>query len=361
MDYKKDIKNKEKILKEVFGEIPIIIETMNNPLNYRHKVQETFGYNRKKEVISSQYLENTHILDESYKGRDIQHKKANEIIKTMLAIANRFKIQPYDEDTKRGVLRHILIRVAHKTDEIMVVIVIGDKQLKGSKEIARRLIKKHKEIKTVVVNVNTKDTTMVLSDLNHNVYGPGFIFDYALDYKFKLGPNTFFQVNPKQMEVLYNKALDLSQVTKDDKCLDLFCGIGSLTLNIAKRAKTVVGVELNYKAIEDANKSLKASGLTNVKYYSNDTTKWLQRNNEKYDIVFLDPPRSGLNEELIYNLIKTNAKKIVYISCNPLTQKKDIDLFIKNGYKLEKIEGVDMFPFTNHIETCVLLSKVNTK
>ena len=295
----------------------------------------------------------------------MENGKAGEIIGSVRELAKSFKIKAYDEDSGYGLLRHVLVRVGHATGEIMVVLVLGSPILPSKKNFIRELCKLHPEITTILINVNNKKTSMVLGDREQVIYGKGYIEDVLCGKRFKISAKSFYQVNAVQTETLYRKAAQYAKLTGKETVVDAYCGIGTIGLSVAERAKKVIGVELNKDAVRDAVVNAKSNGAKNVDFYQNDAGRFLTQMaeaGEKVDVVFMDPPRSGSKKEFLDALIRISPKRIVYISCEPETLARDLQYLTKNsGYRMEEATPVDMFPFTEGIESIVLLSKLHTK
>lgn len=363
--YEKQVKKKEKQLQEQlhsFGRLEPFI-AMEKPLHYRHKVKATFGRDQKGNIISGNYREGTHYLV-PVDNCLLENEKADAIIRTVRGLLKSFKIKTYDEDTDYGLLRHVMVRVGHATGEIMVILVLASPVLPSKNNFVKALRKEHPEITTVVINVNDKRTSMVLGEKKEQViYGPGFILDRLCGKTFKISPKSFYQVNPVQTEKLYGKAIEYAGLTGKEKVLDAYCGTGTIGLIASDHAKEVIGVELNRDAVKDAVINARQNQVSNIQFYQNDAGVFmteLAEKNEKIDVVFMDPPRSGSNEEFLTSLLRLSPRKVVYVSCNPETLVRDLQFLTKHGYRMEKGVGVDMFPMTVHVETVVLLSKVNT-
>lgn len=356
VEYSSQLEIKQEEIQDLFPRNkvnPII--GMDNPYHYRHKVYASFGYNDEGKVYAGMYEENSHNLIVA-KDCLIQHNIANHIVSCICDIANEMNIEPYDEDTGLGVLRHAYIRISHAYNKALVVIVIGSKELPGSKEFVRKLLEKEKRISSIVLNYNRKDTSMILGDTEKVLYGSGTINDKINDIEFRISTKSFYQVNPEQTVKLYNTAIDLARLKQSDNVLDACCGIGTISLCLANKVNSVTGVELSKEAIHDAIFNAKKNHIKNAYFYAGEAGEFIDSLIDCPDVVFLDPPRSGMTKQAIEALIRLKPKKIVYISCNPETQVRDTKQLIKSGYKINVIQPVDMFPYTSCIETVVLLS-----
>ena len=266
----------------------------------------------------------------------------------------------FDEDTGYGFLRHVLVRTAHATGEIMVVLITASPVFPSKNNFVKALRKVHPEITTVVQNVNDRNTSMVLGEKEHVLYGPGFIVDVLCGEKFRISSKSFYQINPVQTEKLYNLAIEAAGLTGKELVVDAYCGIGTIGIVAASAAKEVIGVELNKDAVRDAVTNAKVNGEKNIRFYNNDAGKFMVQmasQNAHADVVFMDPPRSGSTEEFMDAVAILNPDRVVYVSCNPETLARDLAYFKKKGYRAEKAWAVDQFPMTGHCETVCLLSR----
>ena len=363
--YKEQLKKKQKkeqSLLGAYGKVCPIIG-MENPYYYRNKVHAVFDRDRKGNIISGIYEEGTHRVV-PVENCLIEDEKSQEIIRTIRGMLKSFKIRTYDEDTGYGLLRHVLIRRGFSTGEIMVVLVTGSPIFPSKNNFVKALRKAHPEITTVVLNVNDRQTSMVLGDREKPIFGPGFIKDRLCGCMFRISPKSFYQVNPVQTEILYQTAIDYAGLTGKETVIDAYCGIGTIGLIAAKKAGKVIGVELNKDAVKDARINAKENKITNAAFYQGDAGRFMVEmaaKGEKADVVFMDPPRSGSTEEFMDAVAILNPDRVVYVSCNPETLARDLAYFKKKGYRAEKAWAVDQFPATSHVETVTLLSKLNTK
>ena len=341
-----------------FGKVNDLI-FMEEPYEYRNKMHISFGYGPKGKLIAGMYEINSHRIIDIDQCM-IQDPIGYEIVKTIKQIMKKYKMEPYDEDTGQGFLRHVLIKSGYKTGEVMVVLVVSDRMFHGSNNFVKILRKKHPQIETVILNVNDKDTSMILGDYEKTIYGKGFIVDELCGINFRISAKSFYQVNPKQAEVLYEKALEMAEFKGDERIIDAYCGIGTITLAASKYVKEAIGVELNSDAMRDAIKNKKYNDIKNVEFINDDAGSFMEymaSKNEKFDAVIMDPPRSGSDEVFLSSLLRLEPEKIIYISCNPETQKRDLDFLTKQGYLVKKIQPVDMFPQTDHVECIALLQR----
>ena len=345
-----------------FGRVEPIIG-MDEPYHYRNKVQAAFATARNGKIISGVYQSGTHsiVCVDSCLTED---RKADEIIVSIRNMLKSFRIQPYDERSGGGTLRHVLVKRGFKTNQIMVVLVTSGPIFPAKNNFVKALRKEHPDITTIVHNINPYQTSLVLGERENVLYGTGKIEDELCGLTFRISPRSFYQINPVQTEVLYNTAMEYAGMTGSEKVIDAYCGIGTIGLVASKRAGEVIGVELNRDAVHDAISNAKRNGIKNVRFFCDDAGEFMlgmAQDGEKADIVFMDPPRAGSDECFLSSLVTLAPKKIVYISCNPETQQRDLRLLTKRGYKVEKIQPVDMFPHTNHVETVVLLSQLKQK
>lgn len=361
VDYTKQLKDKQRGLEELlkpYGRVEGMLG-MEEPYHYRHKVHAVFDRDRKGNILAGAYQENTHQVV-STEGCLIENEKAGAIIRTICRLLPSFRIKTYDEDTGYGLLRHVLIRVGEQTGQILVILVLASPILPSKNNFVKALRKEHPEITTVVVNVNDRKTSMVLGDKEQVIYGPGYIQDRLCGLTFKISPKSFYQVNPVQTEKLYRKAMEYAGLTGCERVLDAYCGTGTIGMVAAKKAKSVIGVELNRDAVKDAVTNAKQNAIRNIRFFNQDAGEFmveLASQKEQVDVVFMDPPRSGSDERFLSSLIRLRPERVVYISCNPETLARDLKYLTKHGYVMKKATGVDMFPMTGHVETVCLLSR----
>ena len=359
--YEKQLAKKQKQVQELLGKYGKVqkIIGMKNPYFYRNKVHAVFDRDRKGNIISGIYEEGTHRVV-PVENCLIEDEKSQEIIRTIRGMLKSFKIRTYDEDTGYGLLRHVLIRRGFSTGEIMVVLVTDSPIFPSKNNFVKALRKAHPEITTVVLNVNDRQTSMVLGDREKPIFGPGFIKDRLCGCMFRISPKSFYQVNPVQTEILYQTAIDYASLTGKETVIDAYCGIGTIGLIAAKEAGKVIGVELNKDAVKDARINAKENKITNAAFYQGDAGRFMVEmaaKGEKADVVFMDPPRAGSDERFLSSVVKLSPKKVIYISCNPETLARDLKYLTKHHYKVEKIQPVDMFPFCDHCETVCSLSR----
>ena len=361
--YKNQLSNKENYIKKLlkpFGKVDPIVG-MDEPYNYRYKVHAAFDCTRRGQIVAGVYKKKSHeVVD--INGCQIEDKECDQIILDIKNMLRSFKIKTYDEDTGYGLLRHVLIRKGYATGQIMVVLVLGSPILPSKNNFVKALRKNHPNISTVIINVNDKKTSMVLGERNITIYGKGFIEDELCGCRFRISPSAFYQVNPKQTELLYNKAIEFAGLTGKERVIDAYCGTGTIGIIASRQAKEVIGVELNRDAIKDAISNAKRNDIHNIKFVNDDAGKFMvamAEKNETADVVIMDPPRTGSDEAFLSSVISLSPKKLVYVSCGPDTLARDLKYLTSHGYKMEKARAYDLFPMTSHVETVCLLIKQN--
>lgn len=361
--YEKQLSEKQKAVRQLMQPFCKTAEItgMQDPYHYRNKVHAVFARKKDGTIISGVYEEGTHRVV-PVEACQIEDEKADAIINDIRGLLKSFKIKTYNEDTGYGLLRHVLIRRGFTTGEIMVVLVLGSPVMPSKNNFVKALRKLHPEITTVVLNVNDKRTSMVLGDRETTIYGKGYIEDVLCGLTFRISSKSFYQINPVQTEKLYGKAMELAGLTGKERVIDAYCGIGTIGMVAAKSAKEVIGVELNPDAVRDAIKNVKRNQMKNIRFYQDDAGRFMEKmaaKGEKADVVFMDPPRSGSTEQFMKSAVTLAPQKIVYISCDPQTQARDLKYLTKHGYKAMGAYPYDMFPFTKHAENIVLLVKQN--
>lgn len=327
---------------------------MEKPIHYRNKLQYPLGEINNKQVIGI-YRNRTHEIIE-VKECFIQNKTCQKIANEIYEFILQKNIKVYNEINKTGIVRHIVIKIGVSTNEIMVILVLNKDSFTEEKKLVDILTNKYPEIKTIVKNINNKDTNVILGNKNKIIYGNGFIYDKLGELKFKISPLSFYQVNPIQTKILYDKAIEYAKLDKNDIVYDLYCGIGTIGLFASKHIKKLYGIEVVEDAIKDAKENAKINNITNAEFLVGEVENILPELVKKDipNVVFVDPPRKGLDVKTIDILLNLKSKKIIYISCNPATLARDLKLLNKN-YEIKEIQPVDMFPYTSHVECCVLL------
>ena len=350
----KTLKNKIKV-KETIG--------MENPYYYRNKAQFPIGKDKENNVVMGVFANRTHEIipiEECF----IQNKEIQKLSKFILEFIKENDISVYDETSRKGLIRHIVTKIGIKTNEIMCIIVINGKEIPKEKELTMQVIKRFPNVKTIVKNINTKNTNVIMGEKNEKIYGDGYIEDKLGEYTFKISPHSFYQVNPVQAEKLYSIGVEAANINKEDVVFDLYCGIGTISLFMAKYAKKVYGVEIVEQAIKDAKENAKINNIKNTEFIAGDTQLILDDliNNKNIipNVVMIDPPRKGLDNRSVENILKIMPNRFVYISCNPATLVRDLAKF-EEMYEIKSIQPVDMFPFTSHVECVAVLYAKETK
>lgn len=358
--YEKQLKMKqeycEKLLKSYCRLEKIV--PMENPYGYRNKVTATFAYNKGK-IYAGSYERGTHKVIET-KDYLIEDELAVNIIKTVKDLTKSFKMKIYDEDTGYGFLRHVLVRVGKSTGEVMLVLVTASPVFVGKNNFVKAIRAIHPEISTVIQNINADNTSMVLGEKEHILYGKGYIEDVLCGLRFRISAKSFYQVNPVQTQKLYEKALSLAKLSKNMTVVDAYSGVGTIGLIAAKDVKKVISVELNKDATKDAISNAKLNSIKNVDFYNADAGDFLREmaaSEAEVDVLIMDPPRTGSTPVFIDSVLKLSPQKVIYISCNPETLERDLRQFVKGGYEAVKIVPFDCFAMTSHVETVCLLSK----
>ena len=381
--YEKQLADKQKAMEALLGKFGKVepILGMEDPYYYRGKVHRALAYSKGR-ILSGCYEANSHRVVDLPECL-LEDRKCQEIASDVVKLISDFKLKVYDEDTGYGLMRHILVRRGFATDEIMLVLVLSERMFPGKNNFLKVLREAHPEITTIVQNVNPGHTSMILGSQSATLFGPGFIRDSIGDLTFRISPSSFFQVNPKETEILYRTAMEFAELTGKETVLDAYCGTGTIGLSAAAKAKNVVGVELNPVAVTDARKNAAENHITNIIFYAEDAGQYMERqaasrliygrpeeerfcrndsgslvsaHKGPYDVLFMDPPRTGATEKFIRSAAKLAPQKIVYISCGPDTLARDLALFTKLHYRVEKIQPVDMFPLTEHTEVVTKLS-----
>lgn len=366
LDYNKQLELKTNEVKQVISRIGKlenveIHETigMQSPCRYRNKAQfpiqningtTAIGFYKKKshDVIPTDMCV-------------IQHDINDKIIKIIKTYIQAYNVSIYNEMTHTGVLRHLVTKVGFTTNEVMVVLVANGTKLPHLNELASVLQENIPGFKTLVLNINKDKTNVILGKENKVIYGNGKINDYIGDLVFEISPLSFFQVNPVQTEVLYNKALEYAELKENDTVFDIYCGIGSISLFLAQKATKVYGIEIVEDAIKDAKINAKLNNLNNVEFYvgkAEEVVPKMYSEGKTANVVVVDPPRKGCDEKVLDTIVSMKPDRVVYVSCNPSTLARDLAYLDERGYKCVEIQPVDMFPHTMHVECCVLISRV---
>lgn len=365
LSYEEQLRHKQVKAIRLLGKFCRVEEIigMKNPYHYRNKAQYAFGTNRNRQTVMGIYQSSTHrIVD--IDGCRLTDPRADEIALTVKKLLKSFKLKPYNEDMREGFLRHVLVKTGFKSGEVMVVLVTGSSVFPSKRAFVNALVGRHPEITTVIQNINNKKTSMVLGERSEILYGDGKITEELCGLKFRISPKAFYQINPVQTEILYNKAIEFADFKGAEKIIDAYCGTGTIGLIASKSVKSVIGVEINADAVRDAKENARLNSIENVKFYNADAGEFmteLAKKGEKIDAVIMDPARAGSDIHFLSSLVKLSPERVVYVSCNPETLARDLLYLSKNGYKVRKIQPVDMFPHTDHVECVVLLIRIMEK
>ena len=393
LPYEKQLERKQNEMIELFepfaGEGTVFnpIAGMDEPYYYRNKVTSPYVPGRKTkggkkprgkkgnagaksapqhEILCGMYAAGTHRVINTDSCL-LENKDAKQAVLAIRSLMQRYHMEPYNEDANTGFIRHAVIRVGHTTGELLVTVVTNGKEFPASRNFCRELKKRCPAITTVVQNVNTRQTNVILGDEGEKtLYGPGFIIDELCGLTFRISSHSFYQVNATQTEVLYRKAIEMAHFTGTETAMDAYCGTGTIGLVAAKglpgaetaHAARVIGVDNVASAIKDARENARHNGIENADFTAEDAGHFmdkLARDGESLDVLLMDPPRAGSNEQFLRSACSLAPKRIVYISCNPNTQARDVEYLVKNGYRLTEVQPVDMFPHTNHVENICAL------
>ena len=331
---------------------------MGNPYNYRNKAQYPVGTDKNGRPVFGVFAKRTHEIIPVQECQ-IQKKISYEIADFVLDQIDKFGVSVYNEKTGKGLVRHIITKVGIQTNEVMVIIVINGKEMPHELTLANNIIDKFPEVKTVVKSINTKNTNVIMGNKNEAIVGRGYVTDRLGDFIFKISPMSFYQVNPVQAEALYNIAIEKANITKDDVVCDLYCGIGTIGIFASKYAKKVYGIEIVSQAIDDARINANLNDVDNIEFICGDVEdafdELIKKEKVKPDVIIVDPPRRGLDEKTIDNIMKLKTGRVVYISCNAATMVRDLKL-MESLYEVVEIQPVDMFPFTSHVECCAVMT-----
>ena len=369
MPYADQLAAKDERVRELFADRfegaemrPII--GMENPFHYRNKVTSPFapgkrGPNGGRDILTGMYAAGSHRIVQT-DGCLIENEQAQQVIRAIRQIMKRHKIAPYDEDRATGFMRHAVVRVGHESGEVLVTLVTNSDEFPASKSFCRELVKKCPFITTVVQNVNLRQTNVILGEKERTLYGPGFILDTLCGLSFRISSRSFYQVNAVQTAVLYEQAMQLANLTGAESVIDAYCGTGTIGLVAASRgAASVPGVDSVASAIRDARENARHHGVENTRFVTADASAFMRElaaASERVDVVFMDPPRAGSTEEFLAALAELAPKRVVYVSCYPETQVRDLHFLEQKGYRSTIVQPVDMFPHTDHVETVCQLT-----
>ncbi|WP_409296759.1 23S rRNA (uracil(1939)-C(5))-methyltransferase RlmD [Peribacillus sp. SCS-26] len=363
MSYEGQLKFKEKQVREVLTRIgklqdvkvhPII--GMDKPTHYRNKAQVPVG-EEEGVLIAGFFKPRTHEIVDAAESI-IQDPVINKTVQTVKEICSELGIPAYNEETHKGVLRHIMARFGRVTGEVMVVIITRTAELPFKERIIEEIQNRVPNVKSIIHNINSKRTNVIFGDTTNTLWGSEVIYDSIGDIKFAISARSFYQVNPEQTKVLYDKALEYAGLTGEENVIDAYCGIGTISLFLAQKAQKVFGVEIVPEAIEDAKRNAELNDIQNVEFSVGEAEvvipDWYREGNAA-DVLVVDPPRKGCDEALLQTIIDMKPKKVVYVSCNPATLARDLRVLEDGGYKTVEVQPVDMFPQTMHVESCTLL------
>lgn len=361
LSYAEQLERKQQHIEKLLGGLcPVLpIIGMDDPLHYRGKVHAVLAEDRRGQPVSGVYAMGTHHVV-PVRGCKIENPRADRIIQTIVGMLPRYKLRIYNENTHRGFLRHVLVRTAAVTGQIMVILVAAGREFPGGRAFVAELLRRHPEITTVVLNVNTKETSMVLGRTDVVLHGPGYLEDELCGKRFRISPQSFYQVNLRQTETLYRTALDFAALTGRETLLDAYCGTGTIGLCAADRAAQVIGVELNADAVRNAKDNARLNGVKNARFFCDDAGRFMVKmaqEGQPLDVLIMDPPRSGSDERFLSSALTLMPQRIVYVSCGPESLARDAAFLVKGGYRAVKAIPVDMFPYTEHVETVMLFAR----
>ena len=362
MKYSEQLNLKKKIVETCLQTFGVKIEETlpsENIFRYRNKSLIPVSKDVNKNIIAGIYKKDSHEII-SCPDCKIGIKENEKIIKTVISHLEQYNIEPYDENTCTGILRHILIRKGFFTNEVMISLIVNAEKLPHENELVKKLTENNGNIKTVCITPNLQNTNVINGKEFRTIYGEGFITDYIGKIKYKISPLSFFQINPKQTVKLYEKVLEFAALTGKETVFDLYCGVGTISLFLAQKAKKVYGVEIIPQAIENAKENAEINRISNAEFLCGNAgeifNRLVENQKVKADVVVVDPPRKGCEEELLKTVLKLKPKKFVYVSCNPVSLARDLKFLTENGFVLEKVQPADMFPHTVHVETVCLLT-----
>ena len=359
--YARQLEIKEAQVRRLMGKYCRVepIWGMEQPYHYRNKVQAAFGTDRRGKIISGVYQSGSHRIVPSDDCM-LEDETADQIIVDIRRMMPKFKMTAYDEKRRSGFLRHVLVKRGFATNEVMVVLVASTPAFQAQKPFVAALVERHPEIATVILNVNDHFTSLVLGEREKVLYGKGYIEDVLCGNRFRVSAKSFYQVNPVQTEKLYRAAIEFAGLTGTERVLDAYCGAGTIGICASAEAGRVAGVELNRDAVRDAIANAKANGVKNCRFTCGDAGQFMEElaeAGERCDVVFMDPPRAGSDGRFLNSLLKLQPKRVVYVSCNPETLARDAAILVKGGYRVERVQPVDMFPFTEHCEVVTSMTR----
>lgn len=332
---------------------------MEDPRYYRNKAQYPVGMGEKG-AIAGFYARRTHEIIAT-ENCGIQDTASEALRNTVLEKMQEFGFSPYDEKTGKGLLRHIVTRVAFSTGDIMVILVVTTENIPGLDRMIQHILSKNPMVKSIILNINTRRDNVILGDRVITVHGSNTLIDTLGPFQFHISPLSFYQVNPIQTVVLYEKAVEFAGLTGTETVYDLYCGIGTISLFLSRQAKQVIGVEVVDEAVRAARRNADLNGIENTEFYTGlaeEVVPILYSQGKKADVVVVDPPRKGCDKKLLETMVQMQPKRIVYVSCNPSTLARDLKYLGENGYSIKAVQPVDMFPWSEHVECVVLITKL---
>ncbi|KKB43754.1 23S rRNA (uracil(1939)-C(5))-methyltransferase RlmD [Bacillus thermotolerans] len=366
ISYEGQLQFKEKQVREVLARIGKLDEVkvhpilgMDEPWYYRNKAQVPVG-EKNGQLIAGFFKPRSHEIVDTNESI-IQLPEVNEAIQTVKEICNELGLKAYDEQAHKGVLRHIMARYGKATGELMVVLITRTPDLPHKNQIIDKIVSRLPQVTSIVHNINAKRTNVIMGETTNVLWGSEIIYDYIGEVKFAISARSFYQVNPVQTKVLYDKALEYADLSGDETVIDAYCGIGTISLFLAQKAKKVYGVEVVPEAIEDARRNADLNGMENAEFEAGEAEtvipEWYKQGIEA-DVIVVDPPRKGCDEALLQTIIDMKPEKVVYVSCNPSTLARDLRILEDGGFQTVEVQPVDMFPQTTHVECVVLMSRV---
>lgn len=365
--YEKQLEIKKKMVKDNLERIGGLSDIkvhdvigMKEPFRYRNKGQFPIGF-KNSSIQLGFYMSKSHEIVPCEECL-IQHETSDAVLKKIKPIIDKYRIPIYNERTGKGILRHIITKVGYATGEMMLILVTNKKELPNKEALVQEIIKEMPFITSLIQNINTKKGNVILGNKNITLYGKPTIKDKIKDIEFNISPQSFYQINPAQTETLYEKALEYANLTGEETVFDLYCGIGTITLLLAQKAKKVIGVEMVEDAIKDAQENAEQNQINNVEFHGGkveDVVPKLYEEGTKADVVVIDPPRKGCDETLLSTIVDVQPNRIIYVSCNPSTLARDLKYLSEKGYKTQEVQPVDMFPHTMHTESVCLLKRID--
>ncbi len=364
LTYPEQIRMKQVRLIKLIGRFCHVDEIigMEDPLHYRNKVQSAYAMKR-GQLIGGVYRSSTGSVAE-VEDCMIEDETAFAVAATMQKLLRKHGAVAYDSESGKGFVRHALVRRGFKSGEVMAVLVTRSGEFRASRVFTEKLVRRHPEITTVIRNINDARLRLSLGEKNEVLYGKGYIEDSILGLTFRISPAAFYQVNPVQTEVLYSRVRELAGLTGREVVLDAYSGTGTIGMLMADAARKVISVELNRSAVDDALANAEMNGIKNIEIHCADAGEYMKklaRERRRVDVLITDPPRAGCSAEFLKSTLKLLPERIVYVSCNPETLARDLGCLTRNGYRVRKAQGVDMFPYTEHVETVCLLTRKDEK